>query len=80
MVQTFGNYKIGKKKKTHVKWTTEQKNCGIFSEKHIRNETLPKRTECETLKSQHSQILKTKDWLKIKVFIQNIYKNTKKSF
>lgn len=63
-----------KKKRNLVPWTTEQKNIvKKFFSKHIKNKQPPKRHECEELRSQHPEVLHNKDWLKIKVFVQNAY-------
>ncbi|CAG5057582.1 unnamed protein product [Parnassius apollo] len=67
-----------KKKRNVVPWTTEQKSIvKKFFSKHIKNKQPPKRHECEELRSQHTEILHNKDWLKIKVFVQNAYTNNK---
>ncbi|CAG5033802.1 unnamed protein product [Parnassius apollo] len=67
-----------KKKRNLVPWTTEQKSIvKKFFSKHIKNKQPPKRHECEELRSQHTEILHNKDWLKIKVFVQNAYTNNK---
>ncbi|XP_064071887.1 uncharacterized protein LOC135193415 [Vanessa tameamea] len=67
--------KINKgKKRTLVPWTVEQKNVVTkFFKLHIKNHQPPKRHECEKLKEKHGDLLHNKDWLKIKVFVQNIY-------
>ncbi|KAF5280150.1 hypothetical protein FQA39_LY18126 [Lamprigera yunnana] len=57
-----------------VKWTDEQKSIvRKYFQKHIRNKKSPKRLECEELNKKYPDILSNKNWLKIKVFIQNIY-------
>ena len=62
------------KKRTLVPWTVEQKNIVTkFFKLHIKNRKPPKRHECEKLKQKHPELLSNKDWLKIKVFVQNIY-------
>lgn len=62
------------KKRTLIPWTTEQKKvCTKFFEQHIKGKQAPKRHECEALKEKHPDLLNNKDWLKIKVFIQNTY-------
>lgn len=63
-----------KKKRVPVPWTSQQKNVVLnFFSKHIESKKAPKRLECEKLRSQYPELLNNKDWLKIKVFIQNIY-------
>ncbi|KAL4718874.1 hypothetical protein ACJJTC_006539 [Scirpophaga incertulas] len=67
------------KKRTLVPWTKEQRDVVTkYFKCHIKNHQPPKRNECEKLKEQHVDLLKNKDWLKIKVFVQNIYSKAKK--
>lgn len=62
-----------------VPWTKEQKDVVTkYFKFHIKNHQPPKKNECEKLKEQHVDLLKNKDWLKIKVFVQNIYSKAKK--
>lgn len=44
-----------------------------FFKTHIKTKTPPKRAECEQLKEQYEGIFANKNWLKIKVFVQNEY-------
>ncbi|XP_050516338.1 uncharacterized protein LOC126891198 [Diabrotica virgifera virgifera] len=63
-----------KQKRVLVKWTDEQKQVVLeFFNGHIKKKRPPKRIEVEQLKEKHPQLLSNKDWLKIKVFIQNTY-------
>lgn len=58
-------------------WTDEQKTIvKTFFQNHIANKTAPKRSECEKLIASNSEVMHNKDWLKIKVFVQNTYKKT----
>lgn len=67
------NIKKGKKR-TLVPWTDAQKKVvTTFFKRHIKNKQPPKRNECEELKNQNPELLINKDWLKIKVFVQNTY-------
>ncbi|XP_012549781.2 uncharacterized protein LOC105842288 [Bombyx mori] len=67
------NSKISKKR-ILVPWTTEQKSAVLsYFKMHIKKRKPPKRGECETLKELYPDLLSNKDWLKIKVFIQNTY-------
>lgn len=67
-----------KKSRKLVHWTDEQKKVTTdFFEDHIERKKPPKKNECESLKSQFSELLKNKDWLKIKVFVQNLYTKKK---
>ncbi|KAL4710136.1 hypothetical protein ACJJTC_016538 [Scirpophaga incertulas] len=62
------------KKRTLVPWTDAQKKeVTTFFKSHIKNKQPPKRKECEELKNRNPELLMNKDWLKIKVFVQNIY-------
>uniref|UniRef100_A0A8D9E1H0 Uncharacterized protein n=1 Tax=Cacopsylla melanoneura TaxID=428564 RepID=A0A8D9E1H0_9HEMI len=63
-----------KTKVTRVPWTEEQKSKTMsFFRKHIQNKKPPKRNECETLIKTYPQVFHNKDWLKLKVFVQNKY-------
>lgn len=65
---------VMKKKRVLVPWTPQQKRVVLnFFSKHIKSRKPPKRDECENLRSQYPELLNNKDWLKIKVFIQNTY-------
>lgn len=62
------------KKRILIPWTEEQKKVvKAFFKFNIKNHKPPKKNECETLKENHPELLANKDWLKIKVFVQNIY-------
>lgn len=66
--------KCPKKGRVLVKWTDEQKRIvSEFFAQHIKKKKNPKRAECEELKEKHKELLKTKDWLKIKVYVRNKY-------
>lgn len=66
-------------KRVLVPWTENQKKVVLNNFKtHIKASRPPKRAECDELISKHPDLLKNKNWLKIKVFIQNQYKNKKK--
>jgi hypothetical protein len=63
-----------RKKRILVPWTDHQKQVvKKHFASHIRNKKPPKRKECEELKKLHKDLLENKDWLKIKVFVQNQY-------
>ncbi|XP_057672222.1 uncharacterized protein LOC130903878 [Diorhabda carinulata] len=69
-----------KKKKTRklVPWTDDQKKVTLnYFKDHIKTKKPPKRFECEDLKTKYEKIL-NKDWLKIKVFVQNYYTKSRK--
>ncbi|XP_074034197.1 uncharacterized protein [Leptinotarsa decemlineata] len=73
-----GKIKKGRKRE-HVPWTEEQKKVveQYFFE-HIKQKIPPKKWECEKLYEESGELLKNKEWKKIKVFIQNVYsKNIK---
>ncbi|XP_044752036.1 uncharacterized protein LOC123311961 [Coccinella septempunctata] len=62
-------------KRVLIPWTTAEKKVVLeYFKNHIRNERPPKRGECEDLISKNKEILKNRNWLKIKVFVQNQYK------
>jgi hypothetical protein len=68
------SHKKSKKKRILVPWTTEQKNVVTkYFKDHIKCKKPPKRFECDKLKNKYAELFYNKDWLKIKVFIQNIY-------
>lgn len=63
-----------KKPRFLVPWTKEQKDVvQQYFRKHIKANKVPKKMECEQLRLQHSKLLHNKDWVKIKVFVQNEY-------
>ncbi|XP_052756327.1 uncharacterized protein LOC128201936 [Galleria mellonella] len=74
-VMTITDKRIEKgKKRNLVPWSMEQKKVVTkFFKSHIQNKKPPRKLECENLKGQYPELLQNKDWLKIKVFIQNIY-------
>ncbi|KAK5647978.1 hypothetical protein RI129_002870 [Pyrocoelia pectoralis] len=60
--------------RTLVPWTQQQKKVvKEYFRKNIAKKKPPIRSECEKLKEIHKDLLDNKDWLKIKVFIQNQY-------
>lgn len=68
-----------KKQRILVPWTEEQKSLvKSYFQEHIRTSKPPRKSECELLRSKHPDLLKNKDWLKIKVFVQNYYSQKKK--
>ncbi|KAF5282708.1 hypothetical protein FQR65_LT02705 [Abscondita terminalis] len=70
---------VQKKKRILVAWTKEQKEVvKDFFADHIIKKKPPKQRECTELKNKHAELLNNKDWLKIKVFIQNEYTKKKK--
>lgn len=66
-------------KRVLVPWTENQKKVVLsYFKTHIKTNRSPKRGECDDLISKYPDLLNNKNWLKIKVFIQNQYKNKKK--
>ena len=62
-----------------VPWTNDQKEVTLnYFKEHIKNKKPPKKVECENLKTLYGEVLNNKDWLKIKVFIQNEYSKANK--
>lgn len=67
------------RKRVLVPWTQEQKKAVLqFFANHIKNSIPPKKQECLILKEKYSTLFENKDWLKIKVFVQNEYMKKKK--
>uniref|UniRef100_A0A2A4JQQ9 Uncharacterized protein n=1 Tax=Heliothis virescens TaxID=7102 RepID=A0A2A4JQQ9_HELVI len=65
-----------KKKRELIPWTTEQKlKTKEYFNRHIKKKIPPKRDECESLIAQYPHIFGNKNWLKIKVYVQNVYTN-----
>ncbi|XP_074029091.1 uncharacterized protein [Leptinotarsa decemlineata] len=61
-------------KRVLIPWTNEQKEVvKAFFGNNIKKRKPPKRKECQELKELYPDLLNNKDWLKIKVFIQNLY-------
>ncbi|CAH1965753.1 unnamed protein product [Acanthoscelides obtectus] len=70
---------VNKKKRILTPWTSEQKEAvTFFFNKNIKMKKAPKRKDCEEIKSLYPELLANKDWLKIKVFIQNAYSKRSK--
>lgn len=68
-----------KTKRILVPWTTDQKTAvKDFFKKHILKKIPPKKDECLKVRELNKPLLENKDWLKIKVFVQNEYKKKKK--
>lgn len=63
-----------RKKRILVPWTEKQKETlrNYFSG-HIRRKNAPKKTECDALKEKYPGVFDNRDWLKIKVCVQNLY-------
>lgn len=69
-----------KKQRILIPWTTEQKTIvKEFFKEHIMKQKPPKRGECEEIISKYPILLANKNWLKIKVFIQNLYTKKQKN-
>lgn len=63
-----------KAKRQLVPWTSEQKQIVTnFFANHIKRKLPPKKHECNELIKVHPHIFHNKNWLKMKVFVQNIY-------
>jgi hypothetical protein len=63
-----------KGKRELVPWNAKQKSVVLdFFKNNIKNSIPPKKGECLVLKEKFPDILENKNWLKIKVFIQNQY-------
>lgn len=65
-----------KKARVLEPWTEKQKHLVLkYFAGHIKKKKPPKRHECEQLRSLHTDTFINKNWLKIKVFVQNKYTN-----
>lgn len=63
-----------KKKRVLIPWTQEQKEVvKFFFASHIKKKQAPKQKECVDLKKLYPDLLNNKNWVKIKVFVQNSY-------
>nr|CAI5850830.1 unnamed protein product [Callosobruchus analis] len=70
-----------KKKRILIPWTPEEKKLAKqFFKGHIRCSKPPKRHKCQQLIDENPDIFKNRDWLKIKVFIQNQYTKKKAEY
>ncbi|KAF5288500.1 hypothetical protein FQA39_LY15429 [Lamprigera yunnana] len=68
------------KKSNRIRWTAEQKKLvSSHFKKHIKLKQAPKKNECEEFRSQHKHILGALDWVRIKTFVYNEYKDTNKN-
>lgn len=72
--ETTPEVKLTKQKRMLVPWTGEQKKavCEFFKQ-NIKRKIPPKKQECLECKEKFTALLENKDWLKIKVFIHNVY-------
>ena len=71
---TVSNKKVRTKPRKLIPWTEQQKKLvNTFFADHILNCRPPKKHECVQLKDRNPIILSNKDWLKIKVYVQNQY-------
>ncbi|KAF5280779.1 hypothetical protein FQA39_LY18003 [Lamprigera yunnana] len=68
------------KKSNRIRWTAEQKKLvSSHFKKHIKLKQAQKKNECEEFRSQHKHILGALDWVRIKTFVYNEYKDTNKN-
>lgn len=75
MLNNLGKNTEKQQKRILVPWTDQQKNVvKKFFATHIQNKIPPKKAECDKLISKNPDLFQNKNWVKIKVFIQNIYK------
>lgn len=59
-----------------IKWSENEKKLVLNHFKtHIKKKIAPKKEECEQLLNEHRSILMTKDWVRIKTFVYNNYRN-----
>lgn len=64
------------KKGHRVRWSEKQKSIvKQHFQQHIRKKIPPKKDECLELIKKNKAILSNLDWVKVKTFIYNIYKN-----
>ncbi|KAK9876275.1 hypothetical protein WA026_012574 [Henosepilachna vigintioctopunctata] len=62
------------KKRIIIRWSSNQKEAvETYFSQHINEKRPPRKRECIRLKSLYPELLANKDWLKIKVFVQNKY-------
>lgn len=61
-----------------IKWTNDEKKiaCDYFKN-HIKGKITPKKHECQQLLESQSTIFKNKDWVRIKTFIYNTFRQRK---
>lgn len=71
-----GNKKnSNEQKRVLIPWTDNQKKVvTTYFKNHIQGKRPPKKGECEDVISKYPELLRNKNWLKIKVFIQNKYR------
>lgn len=58
-----------------VRWSEEEKRlvCAYFKE-HIKKKIPPKKHECELFLEKKGNLMVNKDWVRIKTFVYNIYR------
>ncbi|XP_063931247.1 uncharacterized protein LOC135143317 [Zophobas morio] len=69
--------KGGKKIKPcgRVRWTeTEKKIVTDYFKLHIQKKITPKKHECDELLAKHADVFVNKDWVRIKTFVYNVFR------
>jgi hypothetical protein len=65
-----------KKAKCRGTWNHQQKTMMLqYFKTNVKNKISPKKDECLKLREDHLDLFKDKNWVQIKVFIYNTYKN-----
>lgn len=60
-----------------VRWTTEEKRIvRKYFDKHVKNKVTPRKYECDEFMKKHAKTLIGKDWVKIKTFVYNCFRQT----
>lgn len=60
-----------------VRWTTEEKVIvRKYFDNHVKNKVTPRKYECDEFMKKHGKSLIGKDWVKIKTFVYNCFRET----
>lgn len=66
-------------RRTFIHWSPEEKAlANSFFREHIKNSIAPRKYECLKFKKMHGELLKNKDWVKIKSYVYGQYKKKDK--
>jgi hypothetical protein len=64
-----------KKQSGRVRWSeNEKKIVTEYFKNHIRKKITPKKHECDQLLAKHGDVFLHKDWVRIKTFVYNVFR------
>lgn len=74
--ETFSKNKKGILRITgRIPWSNKEKNIVLdFFKHHVENKITPKKHECNQFLLQHGEKLHAKDWVRVKTFVYNSFR------